>query len=109
MAAKDTEGPAVIALLTSRSNTIYDQVLTVNVPAVDGERAAGGRAGGVTAPALSTARFDLPETADEAPPRMVPDRRSSRASGPGRDSARDGSAVRARLTRSRPRATLDGS
>ena len=65
VAAKDTEGPAVIALLTSRSNTIYDQVLTVNVPPVDADWADGGRAGGVTAPALSTARFDLPD-GDEA-------------------------------------------
>jgi hypothetical protein len=64
VAAKDTEGPAVIALLTSRSNTIYDQVLTVNVPAVDIDWAAGGRTGGVVAPALSTVRFELPE-ADE--------------------------------------------
>jgi len=65
VAAKDTDGPAVIALLTSRSNTIYDQVLTVNVPAVDVDWAAGGRAGGVVAPALSTVRFELPE-ADES-------------------------------------------
>lgn len=65
VAAKDTEGPAVIALLTSRSNTIYDHVLTVNVPAPDVDWAAGGRAGGVVASALSTARFELPE-ADEA-------------------------------------------
>jgi hypothetical protein len=64
VAAKDTEGPAVIALLTSRSNTIYDQVLTVNVPAPDVDWAKGGRAGGVVAPALSTVRFELPE-ADE--------------------------------------------
>ena len=35
VAAKDTEGTAVIALLTSRSNTIYDPMLTVNVPPVD--------------------------------------------------------------------------
>jgi hypothetical protein len=66
VAAKDTEGPAVIALLTNRSNTIYDQVLTVNVPAETAERVPGERAGGVTAPAISTARFDLPETADDA-------------------------------------------
>ena len=65
VAAKDTDGPAVIALLTSRSNTIYDQVLTVNVPAVDVDWAQGGRAGGVVAPALSTVRFELPE-ADES-------------------------------------------
>jgi hypothetical protein len=64
VAAKDTEGPALIALLTSRSNTIYDQVLTVNVPEVDVDWAAGGRAGAVVAPALSTVRFELPE-ADE--------------------------------------------
>jgi hypothetical protein len=65
VAAKDMEGPAVIALLTSRSNTIYDPMLTVNVPPVDTAWADGGRAGGVTAPALSTARFDLPD-GDEA-------------------------------------------
>jgi hypothetical protein len=65
VAANDTEGPAVIALLTSRSNTIYDQVLTVNVSPGGADWAAGGRAGSVTAPALSTVRFDLPE-GDEA-------------------------------------------
>jgi hypothetical protein len=65
VAAKDTEGPAVIALLTSRSNTIYDQVLTVSVPGASADWAAGERAGGVAAPALSTARFDLPPS-DEA-------------------------------------------
>ena len=66
VAAKDTEGPAVIALLTSRSNTIYDQVLTVKVPAVDVDWEAGGRAGGVVAPALSTVRFELPEVDEDA-------------------------------------------
>ena len=65
VAAKDTEGPAVIALLTSRSNTIYDQLLTVNVSSEGPEWAAGGRTGAVTATALSTLRFDLAET-DEA-------------------------------------------
>ena len=55
VAANDSEGPEVIALLTSRSNTIYDQVLTPSGPA----------AGTVTAPALSTLRFDADE-ADEA-------------------------------------------
>ena len=65
VAAKDTEGPAVIALLTNRSNTIYDQVLTVNVPTASADWASGDRTGGVTAAALSTARFDLPES-DEA-------------------------------------------
>ena len=66
VAATDTEGPAVIALLTSRSNTIYDQVLTVNVPAADVDWAAGGRAGGVVASALSTVRFELPEVDEGA-------------------------------------------
>ena len=61
VAAKDTEGPAVIALLTSRSNTIYDQVLTVNVPTVGASWASGE-----TASALSTARFDLPESEEGA-------------------------------------------
>ncbi len=72
VAAKDTEGPAVIALLTSRSNTIYDQVLTVNVPAVDVDWAAGGRAGGVVAPALSTVRFELRGGGRGRAPRVVP-------------------------------------
>ena len=66
VAAKDTEGPAVIALLTSRSNTIYDQVLTVNVPTAGASWASGDRTGGVTASALSTARFDLPESDEGA-------------------------------------------
>lgn len=64
VAAEDTEGPAIIALLTNRSNTIYDQVLTVNVPVSGADWASGDRTGGVTAPALSTARFDLPEAAE---------------------------------------------
>ena len=79
VAAKDTEGPAVIALLTSRSNTIYDQVLTVNVPA-DGP--TGRRAGG---PAAS---WPLP-----CPRSGSSCRRPAQA----------------RLTRSRPRATHAGS
>jgi hypothetical protein len=66
VAAKDTEGPPVIALLTSRSNTIYDQVLTVNVPAPPIEWSEGGRGGGVAAPALSTVRFDVQEVDDGA-------------------------------------------
>jgi hypothetical protein len=64
VAARDTEGPAIIALLTSRSNTMYDQVVTVGVPPVERDWAAGGRAGAVDAEALTTVRFDLPE-ADE--------------------------------------------
>jgi hypothetical protein len=66
VAAKDVEGPEVIALLTSRSNTIYEQVLTVNVPAEGGDWAAGQRTGAVTAPALSTVRFDAPDAAAPA-------------------------------------------
>ena len=66
VAAKDTEGPAVIALLTSRSNTIYDQALTVNVPTASADWASGDRTGGVSASALSTARFDLPESDEDA-------------------------------------------
>lgn len=61
VAAHDTDGPAVIPLLTSRSNTIYEQMLTASVaPARDGE------ADRVAAPALSTCRFDLPAADDEA-------------------------------------------
>lgn len=61
VAAHDTDGPAVIPLLTSRSNTIYEQMVTTSVaPARDGE------ADRVTAPALSTCRFDLPAADDEA-------------------------------------------
>jgi len=66
VAAKDPEGPALIALLTSRSNTIYDQVLTVNVPTASASWASGGRTGGVTASALSTARFEVPESDEDA-------------------------------------------
>ncbi|MGH7359834.1 MAG: hypothetical protein ACREJR_13560 [Candidatus Rokuibacteriota bacterium] len=64
VAAQDVEGPEVIALLTSRSNTIYDQVLSVDLPAGDADWGTGGRAGAVTAPALSTLRFDV-SVADE--------------------------------------------
>jgi hypothetical protein len=53
VAAKDTDGPAVIALLTSRSNTIYEQLLTAGDATVD-------------APALSTCRFELPVAEDDA-------------------------------------------
>jgi hypothetical protein len=68
VAAKDTEGPEVIALLTSRSNTIYEQALTVNVPlpTLDLHWTRGGRIGGVMAPALSTVRFDAPGVDDGA-------------------------------------------
>jgi hypothetical protein len=66
VAAKDTDGPAVIALLTSRSNTIYDQVLTVNVPEGKAGWAAGERTGAVTADALSALRFDVPEASEDA-------------------------------------------
>jgi hypothetical protein len=59
VAAHDPEGPAVVALLTSRSNTIYDQVLTAG-----GADGAGAVTGWVRAPYLSTVRFDVP-AADE--------------------------------------------
>jgi hypothetical protein len=59
VAASDAEGPAVIALLTDRSNTTYEQVLTVGVPRPAGEWSRGDRTGGVDAVALTTARFDL--------------------------------------------------
>src|SRR5262249_45069602 len=61
VAAKDTEGPPLIALLTGRSDTAYDQRVTVGIPAPVGCRSRGERAGGVDAPAVSTPRFDLPE------------------------------------------------
>ena len=64
VAAKDAEGPEVIALLTSRSNTIYEQALTANVAMPDRDWAQGDRAGGVMAPALSTVRFDVPGVDD---------------------------------------------
>jgi len=66
VAAKDAEGPEVIALLTSRSNTIYDQAFTVNVPLPSQDWTQGGPVGGVTAPALSTIRFDVPGADDGA-------------------------------------------
>jgi hypothetical protein len=68
VAAKDAEGPEVIALLTSRSNTIYQQMFTVNVPLPDRDLdwVQGGRVGGVIAPALSTVRFDVPGVDDRA-------------------------------------------
>jgi hypothetical protein len=66
VAARDTEGPDVIALLTSRSNTIYDQVLTVNVPVPSVDWKDGGRAGGVVASFLSAARFESPGADDRA-------------------------------------------
>jgi hypothetical protein len=66
VAAKDAEGPEVIALLTCRSNTIYKQALTANVPMPDLDWTLGGRAGGVMAPALSTVRFDAPGVEDGA-------------------------------------------
>jgi hypothetical protein len=66
VAAHDREGPAVIALLTNRSNTAYDQVVTVGVPRPVGDWSAGDRTGAVEAAVLTTARFDLPG-GDEAP------------------------------------------
>jgi hypothetical protein len=59
VAANDAEGPGVIALLTSRSNTVYDQVLTVSGPGPDRGAAAGPA--GVAGPWLTTLRFDLPD------------------------------------------------
>jgi hypothetical protein len=66
VAANDPDGPGVIALLTHRSNTIYDQVLTVNVPAGSPDPTPGIPAGGVTAPVISTVRVDLPVADDGA-------------------------------------------
>jgi len=66
VAAKDTEGPPLIALLTGRSNTAYDQLVTVGIPAPIGDWSRGDRTGGVDAPAISTVRFDLPEGDERA-------------------------------------------
>ena len=66
VAAHDPDGPGVIALLTSRSNTIYDQVLTVGVADGAGRRGAGAGTGWVRAPYLSTVRFDVPAADEEA-------------------------------------------
>jgi hypothetical protein len=65
VAANDTEGPPLIALMTNRSNTAYDQVLTVGVARPAGDWSRGDRTGAVVAPALTTARFDLAD-GDEA-------------------------------------------
>jgi hypothetical protein len=65
VAASDTEGPPLIALMTNRSNTAYDQVATVGIPEAVGDWSRGDRTGGVAGPALTTARFDLAD-GDEA-------------------------------------------
>jgi hypothetical protein len=65
VAANDAEGPAVIALLTNRSNTAYDQLVTVGVRRPVGDWSRGDRTGGVEAACLTTARFDLADS-DEA-------------------------------------------
>jgi hypothetical protein len=66
VAAHDPDGPAVIALLSSRSNTIYDQVLTGGGADGAGRRGAGAVTGWVRAPFLSTVRFDAPAADDGA-------------------------------------------
>jgi hypothetical protein len=65
VAANDAEGPAIIGLLTDRSNTAYEQVLTVGVPRPAGDWSGGDRTGAVEGAALTTARLDLPD-GDEA-------------------------------------------
>ena len=66
VAARDTDGPAVIALLTSRSNTIYEQMLTASGVRNGTDPARDSGADRVTAPAVSTCRFDLPVADDNA-------------------------------------------
>jgi hypothetical protein len=66
VAAKDTEGPALIALLTNRSNTAYDQLVTIGIPGPIGDWSRGDRTGGVEGSCISTARFDLPEGDERA-------------------------------------------
>jgi hypothetical protein len=64
VAARDVEGPEVIALLSSRSNTIYAQVLTAGVPMPRASWASGDRTGGLEAPCIGTVRFDVPPDAE---------------------------------------------
>src|SRR5262245_23847003 len=52
VAANDAEGPAVIGLLTDRSNTAYEQVWTAGVPRPAGDWSAGDRTGAVAGVAL---------------------------------------------------------
>jgi hypothetical protein len=64
VAARDVEGPAVIALMTNRSNTIYAQVLTAGVPAPARSWATGDRTGALGAPCIATVRFEAPAGAE---------------------------------------------
>ena len=64
VAARDTEGPAVIALMSNRSNTIYAQALTAGVARPVTPWADGNRTGALTAACLSTVRLEVPEAAD---------------------------------------------
>jgi hypothetical protein len=65
VSAKDTQGPEVLSRLKNRSNTIYEQVLTVNVPEVRVDWAHGDRTGAITQPCISTLRFEITEPAEK--------------------------------------------
>lgn len=54
----DPERPAILTHVTNRSNTVYGQVHTVGVAIPDRPWSDGSRVGAVTAPAVTSVRFD---------------------------------------------------
>lgn len=61
----DPERPAILAGVTNRSNTVYRQVTTLGVEAPDRPWSEGSRTGAVTAPVVTSVRFDLEEGSSE--------------------------------------------
>ena len=63
---RDPDRPKILAGVSNRSNTVYEQVVTTGVMLPDVPWAAGGRRGQIDAPVISTVRFETSAEDDGA-------------------------------------------
>jgi len=63
---RDPDRPRILAGVSNRSNTVYEQVLTIGVTLPEVSWQAGSRLGQIDAPVITTARFETPQEDDGA-------------------------------------------
>jgi hypothetical protein len=63
---RDPDRPRILEGVSNRSNTVYEQVMTIGVTLPDVSWQVGSRLGRIEAPVITTARFETPEEDDEA-------------------------------------------